>query len=302
MSLDSFDDLLRRADALRPRVPIAVAGGADPTVLHAVRAAVDCGWIAPTVVGAAVDVHRAADKCGIVLDGIPVTDAADVGATAVAIARKTPDGLVMKGQVATPELMKAILDPALGLRTEHVVCQVVLMELIDSGRRFLLADTGICVQPSLAQQIDILQSAVRVAQRLGVATPHVACLAASERASAAMPETIQAGELQERHRRGEIGGCVVRGPLSFDLAFDAEAASRKRLLDPSFGVADILLFPNLLSANLTVKAIMYTAHCRFGGVLCGAARPVVFMSRADTAATRLNSLALALRLAGPPAT
>jgi phosphotransacetylase len=44
------------------------------------------------------------------------------------------------------------------------------------------------------------------------------------------------------------------------------------------GAADILLFPNLVSANLTVKAIMYTADCRFGGVLCGATVPVVVMS------------------------
>jgi phosphotransacetylase len=47
---------------------------------------------------------------------------------------------------------------------------------------------------------------------------------------------------------------------------------------------------------LTVKAIMYTAPCRFGGILCGARCPVVFMSRADTTETRLNSLALALKM------
>jgi hypothetical protein len=41
---------------------------------------------------------------------------------------------------------------------------------------------------------------------------------------------------------------------------------------------------------------MYTAPCRFGGGLGGAACPFVFMSRADTTATRLNTLALALRL------
>ena len=63
------------------------------------------------------------------------------------------------------------------------------------------------------------------------------------------------------------------------------------------GAADALVFPDLLSANLTVKAIMYTANCRFGGVLFGAACPVVFMSRADATGTRLNSLALALRIA-----
>jgi hypothetical protein len=41
---------------------------------------------------------------------------------------------------------------------------------------------------------------------------------------------------------------------------------------------------------------MYTADCRFGGILCGAACPIIFMSRADTAMTRLNSLAFGLRL------
>jgi phosphotransacetylase len=84
--------------------------------------------------------------------------------------------------------------------------------------------------------------------------------------------------------------------LSFDLAYAPVAADRKGLAGPVIGAADVMLFPDLTSANLTVKAIMYTADCRFGGVLCGAACPVVFMSRADDTATRLCSLALALRL------
>jgi phosphotransacetylase len=84
--------------------------------------------------------------------------------------------------------------------------------------------------------------------------------------------------------------------LSFDLAFADDAAQKKHIASAVAGAADVLLFPNLLAANLTVKAIMYTADCRFGGVLCGAACPVVFMSRADTTATRLRSLALALSL------
>jgi hypothetical protein len=44
---------------------------------------------------------------------------------------------------------------------------------------------------------------------------------------------------------------------------------------------------------------MYTSDCRFRGVLCGAACPVVFMSWADDTPTRLRSLALALRLLSP---
>ena len=97
---------------------------------------------------------------------------------------------------------------------------------------------------------------------------------------------------------GEWPDRVVQGPLSFDLAYAADAVEKKHIRGPVAGAADVMVFPDLAAANLTVKAIMYTADCRYGGVLRGAACPVVFMSRADTTAVRLNSIALALRLAG----
>jgi phosphate butyryltransferase len=204
--------------------------------------------------------------------------------------------MLMKGQISTPALLRAVLDPVLGLRTGRVICQIVLMEIRPADRRFLLADTGICIQPTLEQKSDILKSAVAVAHALGEAVPRVAALAATESVVATMPETLDAAELQRRGGEGAFPGCVVEGPLSFDLAYAAEAAERKNAPGAVSGAADVMLFPNLATANLTVKAIMYTADCRFGGVLCGAACPVVFMSRADTIATRLYSLALATRL------
>jgi phosphotransacetylase len=207
--------------------------------------------------------------------------------------------MLMKGRVSTPTLMRALLDTTAGLRTGRVICQVVLMEIQRTdptgvSRFFLLADTGVCIQPTLEQKADILRSAVEVAHQLSAAEPRVALLAASETATEAMPETLDAAELKRRGEAGEFPGCVIDGPLSFDLAYALEAAAAKRVSSSVAGAADVLIFPNLVSANLTTKAMMYTAPCRFGGVLCGAACPVVFMSRADTAQTRLHSLALAL--------
>ena len=294
MSLSSFEQLCRQADELAGRVPVAVAGAADATVLEALRMAHDRSWVAPLLVGNEAEIRRVAGAAGVALAGFTIVDAVGVSASAVALVRDRQARLLMKGQVATPDLMKAILDPAVGLRTEHVIGQIVLMELYRSDRGFLMLDTGVCIQPTLQQKIDLLRSGVQSAVRLGVECPCVACMSATESTHPAMPETLDAAELQRLNQTGEISGCLVRGPLSFDLAFDPDAAAKKKLADPGFGVADILLFPNLLSANLTVKAIMYTADCRFGGMLCGAACPVVFMSRADTTATRLHSLALAL--------
>jgi phosphotransacetylase len=299
MALAGFQELSQRADSARPAITVAVGGGADSTVLEALETATRRGWVRPLVAGRATEVRRIAVETGISLDGFTLLDTDEPAAAAVAAVRVGRARLLMKGQIATPALMKAVLDPERGLRTGRVICQVVLVELPRDGRRFLLADTGVCIRPTLEQKADILRSAVVVARALGAPEPGVAVLAATESVTDAMPDTLDAAELQERNRAGAISGCVVQGPLSFDLAYAADAADKKRVAGPVTGAADVLLFPDLLSANLTVKAIMYTADCTFGGVLCGAACTVVFMSRADSTMTRLRSLALALRLSEP---
>jgi phosphotransacetylase len=300
----TFEQLYQAVDDRRSPVPVAVAGGAEPTVLAAVRQAREWGWITPLLAGSKAEIEKTAEQCGIDLNGFTILDGEDAAAEAVAAVRRQQARLLMKGQISTPALLRAVLDPDSGLRTDRVICQVVLMAV--RGRRFLLADTGICVQPTLEQKCDILRSAAAVAHALRVdsalgesAPVRVAVMAASEMATAAMPDTLDAAELQRRGEAGEFPGCVVQGPLSFDLAYAADAADRKRIHGPVVGAADVMLFPGLAAANLTVKAIMYTADCEFGGILCGAACPVVFMSRADSTRTRLHSLALALRMLSP---
>jgi phosphotransacetylase len=299
MGLTSFDELFLAADEARPGVSVVAVGGADLTVLSALRKACDRRWVRAAVTGSQGEIERLALAHGLSLAGIEVIDTDDPAGAAVARVREGRARLLMKGQIATPALMKAILAPNSGLRTDHAVCQVVLMEVLPAGRRFLLADTGITPRPDLTQKIDILHSAVTLAHALGEPGPRVAVMSASEKPTDALPDTHEAAELQRRSERGEFPGCVVQGPLSFDLAYAADPGERKGITGPVAGAADVMLFPDLTSANLTVKAIMYTAECRFGGLLCGAACPVVFMSRADSTRTRLHSLALALRACLP---
>ncbi|MBX6315802.1 MAG: phosphate butyryltransferase [Isosphaeraceae bacterium] len=296
MPLLSFDDLFRAADALPAPVPIVAAGGADRTVLEALRRATDRGWTAPIVVGQERALREVAEAHGLRLDGFTLLDSDDPARAAVAEVRAGRARLLLKGQIATPDLMKAVLDPTSGLRTGRAIGQVVLMEIPHAARRFLLADTGILIHPTLEQKADLLRSLVEVARALGADQPRVAVLAATEKVNAAMPETLDAAELQRRGQASAFGNADVQGPLSFDLAYAAEAAASKRISGAVVGAADAMLFPDLTSANLTVKAIMYTAACRFGGILRGTSHPVVFMSRADSTATRLHSIALALKL------
>jgi phosphate butyryltransferase len=297
-NLPGFDELHRRADARAEPAAIAVAGGDDPTVILALDAAVQRGWVRPIVVGPAARVAATAQSLNVRLDDMRILDARDdeIALAAVAEIRAGRARVLMKGQIPTPALLKAVLDAGMGLRTGRVICQVVLMEIPRDGRRFLMADTGISIQPGMEDKADIVRSTVEVAQALGLSRPRVALMAATESVKPAMPETVEAQELTRRHEQRTLADCLIQGPLTFDLAYAEDAGEKKCIAGEVVGAADIMVFPNLLSANLSVKAIMYTADCRFGGVLKGTTAPVVFMSRADTVATRLNSLALTLAI------
>lgn len=300
MSLVGFDELYQYADGLPSPVSVVAAGGADATVLEAMSLAQRRGWIAPVLTGVASEIEQLATDLQIDTTGFRIIDTADPAGAAVAEVKAGRAQTLMKGQIATPVLMKAVLSRETGLRTNRCICQVVLMEIPRDRRRFLLSDTGITIQPTLDQKADILQSMLDVATVLrepaSSDVPRVAVMSATEKMSEAMPDTLEASELTKRGAAGQFGDCQVQGPLSFDLAYATDAGEKKKIEGGVVGAADAMLFPDLLSANLTVKAIMYTANCRFGGVLCGTSSPVVFMSRADTTTTRMNSLALTLRM------
>jgi phosphate butyryltransferase len=293
-----FDELHAEADRHGRLTPVAAAGGADATVLNALRIALDRGWVAPILCGHPAEIRRIADECGVNLHGFSIVAAedAEIARSAVAEVKSGRAAILLKGRVATPDLMHAVLDAEHGLRHGRAVAQVVLMEILRDSRLFLLADTGVMIRPKLPRKLEILREAVQVAKALGVPTPRVAMMAASEKIIAEMPETLEAAELARRCEQGEFPGMVIQGPLSFDLAYAASAAGKKGVAGDVVGAADVMIFPDLSSANLTVKAIMYTADCRFGGILRGTTHPVAFMSRADDVPTRLNSLALSLKL------
>jgi phosphate butyryltransferase len=299
VALLSFDDLYREADRAAARVPVVAAGGADRTVLEALSAAHKRGWVSPALTGSETEIRTLATEVEIDLAGFRIVDTDEPAAAAVGEIRARRAQLLMKGQIATPALMKAVLARDTGLRTERVIGQVVLMEIPRDDRRFLMADTGITIEPTLAQKLDLLRNLAAVANAVlrdsDLGPPRIAVMSATEKTIDAMPDTLEAAELERRCEAGEITGCVVQGPLSFDLAYATDAGDKKRIAGSVVGAADAMLFPNLLAANLTVKAIMYTAECRFGGLLVGTSAPVVFMSRADSIETRLNSLAFTLK-------
>ncbi|MGE5191140.1 MAG: phosphate acyltransferase, partial [Deltaproteobacteria bacterium] len=164
MPLLGFDDVYAAADEAKPRLTVAAAGAADPTVLTALARAHARGWVEPVVVGEAVAIQETAAAAGVELAGFRIVDTAKPAQGAVAEVRSGRSRLLMKGQVDTPTLVRAVLGSESGLRTGRAMCQVVLMEIVDQNRRFLMADTGITIQPNLGQKAEILEDLIGVSR------------------------------------------------------------------------------------------------------------------------------------------
>ena len=93
-------------------------------------------------------------------------------------------------------------------------------------------------------------------------------------------------------------GAIVAGPLALDGAISPDAAAVKGIDGPIRGDADVLLAPWIEAGNALYKALTLLCGARAAGIVVGARRPVVLTSRADDDDTILNSIALAMLVAG----
>jgi phosphate butyryltransferase len=196
--------------------------------------------------------------------------------------------MLMKGMLKTSLFQKAILDRDMGLRTDRILSHVAVVEVPGYGRMISITDGGMNIRPDEDAVVQIVINAAGVMRSLGIGEPRVALLAAIEVPNEKMPETMLFSGIA---RRG-IEGVQVEGPIAVDGAMDPEAAAIKGMTGPVAGRADILVCPDIACGNIFAKGLMYIAGAEIGGLIAGAAAPVVMLSRADRPVTKLNSLAL----------
>jgi phosphate butyryltransferase len=298
-----FKDFAEIREAARATGPkrVAVAGGADTELLRSLAEALRLGLARPTLVGDNERIGAAARTAGVDLAGFVVVGANDEAAVAplaAGLVRAGQSDVLMKGTVDTAAFMKAVLDKDAGLRGGGLMSHIFVAASRRLGRIFLVTDGGINIAPTLEEKAGIVRNALPLARALGAAEPRVAVLCAIEKPNPKMPETLDAVELVKMNRAGVLSGCVVGGPLALDNCVSAEAAAKKGIADPVAGQAEVILVPSLVVGNSTCKAILYFAGDECGGYVAGAAAPVVFLSRADDARDRLNSIALGVLMGG----
>ena len=296
--IHSFQELVDSVKNANRRIAVAVAQDAE--VLIAVRKAADLGIVKPVLVGEEAAIKAIAADINVSLDGMEIIDEADKIEACRKAVKLVHDGdadVVMKGIVDTSVILKAVLDKDIGLRESPVLSHVALFGVDGFDRLLYITDAAMCIAPDVEQKAHIIGNAVKVAHALGNDNPVVTCLCAVEKVNPKMQATLDAAELVERNKRGEITGCTVCGPLALDNAISEEAAKHKGITDPNAGKSDIILVPYIEAGNIFYKSLTYMAKAQNAGMIVGAKAPVVVTSRADSDETKLNSIALAIAVA-----
>ncbi|MEX0414474.1 phosphate butyryltransferase [Bacillus sp. C30] len=205
--------------------------------------------------------------------------------------------VLMKGNIPTANILKAVLNKEWGLRKGSVLSHVAAFEVPNYDRLIFVTDAAMNIAPDVTQKAAIIQNTVEVAQAIGIDLPKVAPIAAVEVVNPAMQATIDAAMLTQMNRRGQIKNCVVDGPLALDNAVSQIAAEHKGIVSDVAGKADILLVPTIEAGNVLYKSLVYFANAKVGAMIAGAKAPIVLTSRADSAETKVYSLALAVATA-----
>jgi len=285
----------------RPKKRLVAAYAMDDHTVCAVNDAVENGLIDATLIG---DPARIAEICKeekIDINKFKIVEEKDdVKAAALAcdLINRGEGDILMKGLLPTDKYMRAILNKERGLCPPNVTLAHVAVIQNPAYHKLLVAsDCAIIPLPDLKQKQTILKYVTTVSKALGVKTPKVALVTATEQMSAGIPACVDAAIISKMAERGQIKGCLVEGPISLDLACDAETAQIKGMNSPVAGDADCLVFPNLEASNVFYKCCSKFNKSEIGAMLMGAKVPCVLSSRGDTSLTKLYSIALAALIA-----
>ena len=171
-------------------------------------------------------------------------------------------------------------------------CMAVVDEnnpLLGENGILFLADCAIIPKPNVEQLAMIAVESGRIASTLLGRNVRVAMLSYSTRGSAKNSDTqliMAARDLARQRATREMVDVEIDGEFQVDVALLPEAAERKHVSSLVAGKADVLVFPDLNSANIASKLLVLGARPKsYGQLLLGLSKPAAQVSRVATADT-----------------
>jgi len=297
--------------------------GTEPRVLQAARQFCSLQLGAPILLGDRTRIKRAAEGLNLSLQGIRIinpeeseelegfakiyarlrrakgvqqAEALDAMRKpnyfgAMMVAMRQADGLVSGASEASGSVLRPVfqiirLAPGYGSASSCMVLEVEDTRFGHQGA-MLMADCGVIPEPTVDQLADIAVASGFLARQLLAVRPRVAMLSFSTKGSTKHPsaQKVEAATVLARQRAEQRAlEADFDGELQVDAALVPEIASRKLPESHVAGGANVLVFPDLNSGNISSKLVQHVARANaYGQILLGLDMPAAEISRGASA-------------------
>ena len=291
-------ELVERAKQRETRKLVLAAAG-DEDALLAVKNAVNQGIVEPILVGDMLKIQTIAKRISFdisELETYDVEDKNEASAKACMLIKEGKGEILMKGNVGTGTLMKAVLNKEAGLRKGDTLSHVAVFESPYYHKLLGVTDAAMNVGPDLETKIAIIKNAIEVFHKLDNPNPKVAIVGSVETVNPRMEATMHAATISMMNYRKQITGCIIDGPLAIDNAISKKSAELKNITSDVAGDTDIILAPGIDAGNILYKTLNFLGGAVAAAVIMGAAAPVVLTSRSDSDKSKFLSIALAANI------
>lgn len=292
----NYDELIKARLNKREAPKKAIVAGANEShVLEAVFLAAQKGFAYPILVGdesKIKEIINSENFPDVDYEIVNCDDNVNKSEIAVSLIKEGKGDFIVKGKIETKDLLKPILNKTSGLNSNGFITHFGLMQVEDYHKLIVLSDCAVIPYPTLEHKKKIIKACSTALNKLGYEKPVIGALCATESVNDKMPETKEALELQEMSLNGELGNCVVVGPISYDLATRKESAEIKGYDSKYAGDVDMLLVPNMVTGNVMSKIFNVNEKNILAGCLVGADIPIVLTSRSASMEEKLYSIIL----------
>jgi malate dehydrogenase (oxaloacetate-decarboxylating)(NADP+) len=314
--------MIRKAQASPRRV--VFPEGDHEKILRAAHILVDERIANPILLGNAATISAKAAELGLVLDGIQVVDPANWpsrelyaetlyslrqrrGLThseanemlsnrnvfgSIMVHLGDADALVSGMTQHFPDTIRPALQIIGPRKDVHRVSGLYAM-ITRKGDLYFLADCTVNIEPSAEDIAEIALCSAKTARRFGV-EPRIAMLSFSNFGSTEHPLSQKMRRAVELVRRAEPT-LMVDGEMMADTAVVPEIIEETYPFSTLRGGANVLIFPDLTSANTAYKLLARIGGAEtIGPLLMGMSKPVHVLQREATVEEIANIVAIAV--------
>ncbi len=286
MNVSSFQKLYQLVKD-RPAKRVVLVAAEDPDLIAAATRAQAEGLATFVLVGDARKIQTLTASGNVDFE---IVDSRNPALDAVALIHQGGGDLLMKGKIATSDLLTVVLNHESGLRQGELLNHIAVIESPHYHKLLFISDGGINLHLDEHVFEQMVYNNSAYLKKLGIQHPRFGMLTLVETVNEKIPETVIARNVVNKLSPE----FLIEGPMAPDVALSKKAAEKKGQESKIAGEVDVFLMPNTTAANHLVKGLAALGGCKVGGLIVGAQVPIILLSRSDDAASKYRSILLGL--------